>query len=247
MPHQLDVFRQGAIESMSAMKRFLLNFLSSNDELRGFHERKVSPRPRNLRRQNVGIAVIDDEPFAPQTNLNSYGFNVVPIGDLRAVDGIAPYDIVLCDLMGVGQHFDGKLQGASIIREIKRVYPEKYVIAYTGAAMNAGIARQATEAADDIVRKDVDIDDWVQTLDHYTDLAQDPYEIWLRIREGLTDRGADTKDIILLEDAFVRSVMNGDARFSDLGKVSTGTALKEDVKSIVHGLISSAAIAFVFG
>ena len=228
------------------MKSLFLRFFESADALRGFHERKIAPRPRNARRENVGIAVIDDEPFAPQSNLSSYGFNVVPLGDLRSVNGIAQYDIILCDLMGVGQHFDDKLQGASIIREIKRVFPEKFVIAYTGAAMNANIARQATEAADDIVRKDVDIEDWVQTLDKYTDLAQDPYCIWLRIRAGLAARGAETKDILRLEDAYVRSVQNGDEDFSEMAEASRGTRVAEDIRSIIQGLISSAAIAFMF-
>ena len=169
------------------------------------------------------------------------------IGDIKSVNEVLKYDVVLCDIMGVGKYLDPRLQGASIIAEVRRSFPEKYVIAYTGAALNQVAARQANALADDTLKKDADIEDWIGLLDKYMNASQDPFKVWIRIRSTLIDRGVDTKDVLCLEDAYVRSIKKGDAHFIRLTKQADKLRLRDDVRSIINGIISSIAFSYMFG
>ncbi|MDP3677295.1 MAG: hypothetical protein Q8R44_19720 [Novosphingobium sp.] len=84
------------------------------------------------RRMKVPIAVIDDEPFAAQQTLTNNGYDIRTLGDIKTLDEVQSFNVILCDLQGVGRHLDSKNQGAFLIDEIKRNHPEKFVIAYTG-------------------------------------------------------------------------------------------------------------------
>ena len=229
------------------MEGFLLSFVRSNSSLRSYFEEHVAPRSIRSRRSNAGICVIDDEPFAPQQNLRNYGYNITALGDIKDVEEVLPFDVVLCDLMGVGQHLDKTLQGASLIAEIRRMFPEKYVVAYTSAAMSATIARQATSMSDEILRKDIEMEDWVSVLDRYTDLVQNPFLVWQRIRSSLVYKGIDTKNILLLESAYVSSVERRDSSFSRLRAVSKSLNIHNDVRAVINGVIGSIAFKYVFG
>ena len=149
--------------------------------------------------------------------------------------------------MGVGRHFGAKAQGATLISEIKKIYPEKIVIAYTGGSAADPAVQAANERADALIRKDVDGEEWAAKLDELGTAAVDPHIIWQKVRARFIELGVDTKDILRLEDAFVRSVLS---RQSDLA-ILTGTLsninVGPDVRAIVQGLASSIIFAAIVG
>jgi hypothetical protein len=67
------------------------------------------------------------------------------------------------------------------------------------------------------------------------------------MRFDFIQRGVDTSDIMLLEDAFVRSVEKRDTKFIALRSVAENSGIKDDVRSIITGLISSAAFQYIVG
>lgn len=207
---------------------------SADFRLRG---RKSAQEKRAL----VSIGVIDDEQFQPRVNLENLGYKVTVIGDPNSLDVVKPHEIVLCDLQGVGKSLDNRRQGAFIIREIRRNYPHKFVIAYTGGTQNAQLTREATAAADAFVKKDADIETWTSKLDSIIDELVDPYKVWIRQRMNLVSIEADTLTILKIEDAYVRSVQ---ARSSDsqnpLVQTLQDTSMSGDVRAVIQGLISSA-------
>lgn len=229
------------------MRDLALRLFASNDELSGYINRSRHLQTPRERRSAVRIAVLDDQPFAPQTNLQNYGYNIRPIGDIKRLDEISSFHLVLCDIMGVGRHFDAKLQGASLIAEIKEAYPEKVVVAYTGAAMTDRAARLASERADQILKKDVDIEQWIAVLDDLGRDAIDPYAIWNKLRLRFFELEVPTSDILLLEDAYVRSIRVQDGSFSLLVKRAAGAGIKQDVRAILQGLASSLIFSAIFG
>lgn len=107
------------------MKKILLRAFKSNSHLANYTKGTSHLQTVAARRSAVAIGVIDDEIFAPQTNLQSYGYKITPIGDLKQLSEVAAYHIVLCDIMGVGRHFDKSMQGASLIAEIKKELSRK--------------------------------------------------------------------------------------------------------------------------
>jgi len=229
------------------VKNLLLKPFRSSRDLESYFADRVAARQIRDRRHAVRIAVIDDQPFAPQANLNAYHYNIRPVGDIRSVDQIKDYDLILCDILGVGLSFNDSLQGASLIAEIKRVYPEKWVVAYTGATLNQSATREAKSVADALIKKDVDIKEWVDKLDNYIDLILDPQMVWSRVRSDLVNRGVGTKDILLLEDAFVSSILRSRPDPAALSDALDRTKLSGDARNIITGLISSAIYSFVSG
>lgn len=216
-------------------------------EIRDYLKKNNILQVQSDKRANIRIASIDDEPFAPQSNLASYGYRVEPLSDIKKIDEIQDYNIILCDIMGVGQFFDKKLQGASIIKEIKEIYPEKIVIAYTGAALNQVAAREANNRADSIVKKDIEISEWIRVLDRFSDIAIDPYYIWLRIRSRLIEMEAKTKDIIILEDAYVESILSRDSSFNRLKEAISETGIVGDIRSVAQGFVGSYVFKLLLG
>ena len=190
------------------MKTLALHLFKTNADLSNFVRSTSNLQDTKSRRSSVRIAVIDDQPFLPHMILQTYGYKVEQIGDLKSVEEVKNYHLILCDVMGVGRHFGAKAQGATLISEIKKVYPEKIVIAYTGGAAGDPAIQAATERADALIRKDVDGEEWAAKLDELGIAAIDPHIIWHKVRTRFVELDVDTKDILLLEDAFVRSVLS---------------------------------------
>ncbi|MBY5935181.1 hypothetical protein KUV51_19400 [Tateyamaria omphalii] len=196
-------------------------------------------------RSAVKIAVIDDEKFQPYSNLKSYGYDITLLHDISNTAEVSGYDIVLSDLMGVGAHFDQRIGGASLIKEIKTNYPTKIVIAYTGARANSAEAIAAKEYCDHFLKKDEDLTAWSEMLDAYVKQVMDPYIMWLNAREGLLDQEIDIRDIVKLEDAYVRSVQTQDADFKLLSQVLSKVNVSGHAKGIVQSLIASAIYSLI--
>lgn len=221
-----------------------LGLYKTNADLRNFKHRNGGSIA-DLRKI-IPIAVIDDEPFAAETNLRSHGYSITQIGDIKRIDEVEKYQIVLCDLMGVGRHFDPVKQGASLISEIRLTYPAKIVVAYSGSSLSSAPARSAKESADRTLRKDEDISEWRRVLDELIQQAADPYFLWQRIRLQLISMELDTKILLQLEDAYVRSVLRRDSDGQDFKTGIQKANLTSDARAVVQGLISSAIFkAFV--
>jgi hypothetical protein len=229
------------------MRELALRIFRSNAEIQNYLHRAAHLQTIKSRRAAVRIAVVDDEPFAPQANLQSYGYVISPIGDIKNLDEVSGFHMVLCDVMGVGRHFDTKLQGASLIGEIKNAYPEKIVVAYTGAALNDRAARLASERADRTIKKDVDVEEWTAHLDDLAKEAVDPFVIWNKVRARFVQLNVDTKDILVIEDAYVRAILQKDDNFSLLKATTSGSGMRSDVRAIVQGLASSVIFKAIFG
>ena len=224
-----------------------LNSYSSVLEIHDYAKSNRISKTMAQVRPTVKIAIIDDEKFQARPNLSSYGYDISEFPDLRSVSEVKDFDIIFCDLMGVGKNFDNVLGGASIIKEIKINYPNKYVIAYTGARSNSTEASSAKEYADEFLKKDAEITTWVERLDGAIEFASDPYERWLIARQGLIDAEVDIRRIVEFESAYVKSIQSKDSTFSDLKALLSRTDLGGNAKAIIQGLVSSAIYALIFG
>jgi hypothetical protein len=194
------------------------------------------------KRKAVKIAVIDDNKFAALQNLRNMGFDIDELGDVKKIDEVAEYSVVLCDLMGVGAHFDVTQQGATIISEIRLNYPSKFVVAYTGAALRSGPVTAAKATADQIFKKDSHNADWKEMLDSYVDKAVDPYQVWMRFRKYLVDQDIDTLLLLKLEDAYVKSIRTRDPKF---GRIKALLSEEPDAgrwKEVVLSVVATSAL-----
>lgn len=198
-------------------------------------------------RKRVRIAVIDDEQFQPEDNLrrNSYQINVFK--DLNTIEDINSYHIVLCDLSGVGTSQNPDLQGAHLIAEIKRAYPEKYIIAYTGGSSDREVYARAKMHADCFVKKDETIDEWVSVLDEAIEKIVNPTVAWKNIRPKLLESDVTPYELAILEDAFVRGLKTKNGSVEKIKEKSESLSLSSSAKSIIASLVSNAIFSIATG
>lgn len=232
---------------MSFLQNTALHLFKSNSALKGYATSVSQIYDTRSRRKAVKIAVIDDQPFTPQINLQNNGYKFDVIGDIKNISELSEYQLILCDIKGVGKFIGGANEGSVIIREIKNFHPEKIIIAYSASTTNDRSLGIAKSLADTFLKKDIDIDEWLEALDKWSLIAMDPHKIWIRIRSKLINLDIDSKSIMVLEDAYVRSILNnkrGNSVFVDAIKKEN---LTSDVRSILQGLASSAIYTFIAG
>lgn len=249
-------FRLSALSTKCDSQRQAISFCGASmferlfsyrqiDELASALKLSATGKTYTDRRALIPIAVIDDESFKPEQNLRAVGYDIRVIGDIKSLDEIRPYNIILCDLQGVGHHLDSRKQGAFIIDEMKRNHPEKFVIAYTGGSLDDAITVRAQQVADYFLRKDADIDEWRDKLDDIISLLSDPVQVWKRQRDALVDADVATLDILKLEDAFVKSINNS----TDLPYRSliASRSVGSDLRAIAQSLVASGIFKVLIG
>lgn len=213
------------------------------------HDKKLVGQlrsPTDLRK-SIQIAVIDDQPFAPEHNLKNNQFQISTFKDIQNISQISDFPIVLCDLQGVGLQLASDLQGAFLIEEIKRNYPEKAVIAFTGGSAISSISKRAAAAADDNLRKDASIEDWREILDKHIRNLSDPVYVWRQLRTRLIRADVTPLELLKLENAYVSSIKSGAAITKGaILDVANEKNIAPSVKREVTGFIASKAFDLVF-
>ncbi len=213
------------------------------------HDKQVTGHlrsPAELRR-SIRIAVVDDQPFAPEHNLKNNQFQIATYTDIHKVEQLEEFPIVLCDLQGVGLQLASDLQGAYLIEEIKRNYPEKAVIAFTGGSTNSNISKRAALAADDYLKKDASIEEWRDVLDKHIRNLSDPVYVWKQLRIRLIKADVTPLELLKLEHAYVSSIKSGlDATKEAIRTASTTNNSDPLVKKEITSFLASKAFDLVF-
>jgi hypothetical protein len=220
----------------------------SASDLKSSRYQRAHVRPLKERRGLMSIGVIDDSPFNPKNNLETLGYRITLLGDPGNLDAVKDHHIILCDLQGVGQALGAETQGAFLIKEIRETFPEKYVVAFTGGALNQSITREAVQASDEFLKKDADIETWVEKLDSIIQKLLDPYQVWQRQRRALVKKEVDTKTILMLEDTFVKSISsNGEHGKGAFVALVESSKLGEDARAVVRSMIASGLFKLLIG
>ena len=193
-------------------------------------------------RPKLRIAVIDDQDFSPLDNLQNHQFNITPYKDVPSFDILQGYQIIMVDLQGVGRRLNPTLQGAHVIREIRKNYPDKFVIAYTGGAAQELLA-PSIELADRFTQKDTSIENWTELLDGVIyDLANPAY-VWMRLRPRLLEIGMTPIELAILEDKYVRCFEGEASDYEiNIGKLEESSDISPEVKGIIQSLTGSGII-----
>lgn len=192
----------------------------------------------------VEIAVLDDNAFAPKEALLTHKFRIIELGpDIRSLDQISTYPVIICDVAGVGRAFGSNLEGAHVVTEIRKIHPDKFIMAYTGMTYSLAMTNALT-AADKRMEKDASVEAWVQTLEFGINEVMNPRNRWVRMRRALLDRGVELFDVLKLEQAFIKSVLRQSPDVLENEARSLGVS--QEVKELV-AKFSATAIADLVG
>lgn len=198
--------------------------------------------PKNINRSKarslVSVAVIDDQDFKYLDTLKQHKYNIVKFDDIDDLTKIEPYDIIICDIKGVGKSFDSKFEGGHLIKEIKLRYPEKILVAYSGSKFDPTFQR-FLKYSDTTMSKNADSSEWSDKLDRSAEFFWNPKLRWNRIRLILLDRDVELGMILRLEQAYIKAVTLGkkDLVLEEIEKLGD---LKND--KIIKELITNLSI-----
>lgn len=193
-------------------------------------------------RKHVNMLVIDDNDFAPEKFLKLNGYQIHHKTDIDNIKDVEPYDIILCDISGIGKKLGYAKEGAFIIREIHANYPNKRIIAYTSYTFDAEYNKYFS-IADFVAPKDFGTDDWIDVLDEQVRKAIDPVNQWKKIRRYLLENDVSTLMIARIEDKYVAAVNN--KNFDKLKSFVDGNDSK--LSSIITDFLSSLCAKVILG
>lgn len=189
------------------------------------------------RRSDIPMIVIDDEDVPYLEDIRFHGFNLSHFKDIEQIESVNGFEIVLCDIRGIGKKFNSKFEGAHIISEIKRVYPFKIIIAFSAYTFDPSYNKYF-KLADDILKKDIEIDEWVERLDEAIEMAINPIYKWEKIKTYLQTQRINPFDLIGLEDEYVRLFQKRISLGSFPSRKIKGN-LSEDAKRVLQSFLTS--------
>lgn len=195
-------------------------------------------------KRQVEIVVLDDNTFAPKEALLHHKFRITELGpDIRSLDQVSTYPIIVCDVAGVGRAFGSSLEGAHLVNEIHKAYPDKFLIGYTGRTHSVATTNALT-AADLRMAKDESIEAWIKNLEAGMSEVVNPRNRWIRMRRALLKRGIELFDVFRLEQAFIKAVRQG--KPDVLANVAHKLAITQEIRDLVIKF-SATAVATLIG
>ena len=182
------------------------------------------------------ILVIDDKEFGYLDALRKHEFSIQQKFDLTHLSDAAEYDIILCDIRGVGKFLESDYEGANLIKALKTKYPNKIILAYTANEYDASFQKYL-DYADGIVPKGAyGLEDWVSLLEETLNDCADPVKQWERTRKLLLKSNVSTIDVAKYESQYVKAIENSSFEsFEKLyaKKKNTGDKIMIDLVSSV--------------
>lgn len=191
-------------------------------------------------RKKTDILIIDDEDFAPQEFLENNNYRFTNKSDIDNIRDVSGYPIILCDIRGIGKKISNAYEGAFVIQEIKKNYPEKIVLAYTASQYDPSY-NSYIQKADDVLQKSLSTESWLENLDKYLYMISDPIFQWKKFRNQLLEKDVSLITVARYEDIFVKSYKKGD--FKDFKNLEA--SVDGDIKNIFSKFISTILVELI--
>lgn len=192
-----------------------------------------------MKREDVRMVVVDDEDFPYLDILKLHKFNIDTLNDITSLATLEAYDVVLCDLNGVGKSFSEQYQGAYLVKEIYKRYPFKIIISYTGISFDARY-NEYLKYADFSIKKDIESEKWVEKLDMSIELLSNIEKRWTKMRDFLLNNNVSLYNVMLLEDNLVKYIESGSKEEFPATKLLN--SIGGDLKDVLISFAGSAAV-----
>ena len=98
--------------------------------------------------------------------------------------------------------------------------------------------------SDFLLKKDIDSDEWIESLDAAIQTASDPIIRWKRLRNYLLEKDIPLTHLMKLEDDYVHKMSKHEDKFPS-GKLLVG--LPEDVKDILLDFTKTMLVKAIAG
>jgi hypothetical protein len=169
-------------------------------------------------RNKVRIAIVDDEVdirFSKQTRdaLLQRGFDVNYLEDVHDIKSIDAYQIVLCDIKGVGKNLaiGTAFHGGIVVSELRKRRPLVYIIIYSSLTYNPEF-NHFFNLADEVADKGrLEEESLAVLLDGAIQTFRSPDQQWHRFMKWVLESGKDYKphEIEKIHKAFLNMFTGG--------------------------------------
>lgn len=160
----------------------------------------------NPQREKIRICVIDDEGFDNKLEqLSKLGYKDIQIMySFDSIDALKDYDVILCDMDGVGKLLDSEKQGLAVAEQLRIKYPLKKIFIYSGKSLEGyGKLPDGVE----YVSKQLSANELSKFLDNKCSYFWDPVESWDYLFEMMVNSKLSAKTIAVIEDRYVSSIL----------------------------------------
>ena len=194
-------------------------------------------------KKNVKIVFLDDEGYDTELLKNLGYLDVHKMYKFTSLDDFEKYDIIFCDINGIGREIDEVYQGAAVAKKIKEAFPTKIVVILS-AKEQLLTFNSYYEYVDDVMYKNEQISIITEKLDKYINMIINPIAFWENTSSQLIKQGVDLKEISKLEHYYVKSILEKKSYIKDINKISASDSLNF-VSSIINGIVSAIELYLV--
>lgn len=189
-------------------------------------------------RSSVKILVVDDQGFPYTEQMRDLNYNIKSVTDLETLDFAKAYDIIICDVRGVGKKLAIRDEGIGLIRDVHNLYPYKEYAVYTANQVDLDMARSLKGIDIEIVPKIFDKDNWNSLLDKMVKSVLDPRNVWLKMRTLLLNEGLPLVTVLKLEHKYVW--MANHHKLDAIKLLSDSSLnISSDIRAVVNSLIAN--------
>ena len=181
-------------------KKHVFNSLKTIDDYKNNGYRKDA-----IKRDKVKVCFIDDNGFGVESFRTTGYINTDFKLDFTNLNDVQAYDIVACDIDGIGTSLDKKRQGLAVAETIAATYPEKIVLIYS-SNNPFDYSEDYHSVGDGFFNKNISNNDIAKTLDIYSAVFFDEIAAWRKIEKQLRKNMIANKTIAYIEDMYVRSL-----------------------------------------
>lgn len=186
-------------------------------------------------RDQIKVCVIDDEGFDMNT-LYDLGYkNIRRKLQFENMDEYQDFDIILCDVEGIGVSVDAEKQGLAVAEQIKNVYPEKVILLYSGK--NIETFGEMPSNLDGYLRKQSSMSELAKSLDEIYAHSINPVNVWGKTRDEMLQNNISTKTIAFLEDRFCRALLEKDDYLFSVTKEERDVFSAENIDKYIDILV----------
>lgn len=167
---------------------------------------RFSETPTTIDRNKVKICFIDDEGYSSLDKLTALGYkNITVKYEFNDLEEFSDFDVIFCDIQGIGKNIYPKYQGYDVAVELKKKFPSCIVFIYTGKDLS-----QYPPLPNGIkyISKQTTMKDIVAILDNSCEYLWNPIVAWKMIENDLRSKNTPNKYIAYLEDRFFTSIAN---------------------------------------
>lgn len=182
------------------LRKCVFKRLKTIDDYKNNGYKKEPPK-----RDRIKICFIDDKGFDVELFRKTGYVNTDYKLDFANCNDIQAYDLIACDIDGIGTSLDSKRQGLAVAETIIATFPEKIVLIYT-SNNPFDYAEDYHSVGDGYFNKNISINDMAKLFDSYAAVFYDEIAAWRKIEKQLRKNSIANKTIAFVEDLYVRSL-----------------------------------------